>query len=77
MKSFFDFVKEQVEWAVEGGADYIIGETFDSFGEASIALKTIQHYGRGAYHDIKLQNSCYHQNLTHIRKLNVCPESLY
>ena len=39
--------QEQIEWAVEEGADYIIGETFNDFGEALLALKSIQKYGKG------------------------------
>jgi hypothetical protein len=34
-------------WAVQGGADYIIGETHSSFGEAEIALKAIKEHGQG------------------------------
>ena len=40
-------IQEQVVWAVEGGADYIIGETHSSFGEAEIALKAIKDFGQG------------------------------
>ncbi|XP_033739535.1 betaine--homocysteine S-methyltransferase 1-like [Pecten maximus] len=40
--------KEQVEWAVEEGADYIIAETISYYGEAKLALEAIQKYGRGA-----------------------------
>lgn len=43
----YDMFKEQVVWAVDEGADYIIGETFDAFGEAEIALKTIKDHGKG------------------------------
>lgn len=39
--------KEQVIWAKEEGADYIIGETFNSFHEASLALEAIKQYGGG------------------------------
>ena len=39
--------KEQVEWAVEEGADFVIGETFDAYGEAKIALDVIKEFGRG------------------------------
>ncbi|XP_022104966.1 betaine--homocysteine S-methyltransferase 1-like [Acanthaster planci] len=39
--------KEQVEWAVQEGADYIVGESFGSLGEAMIALKAIKKYGQG------------------------------
>ncbi|XP_071114864.1 betaine--homocysteine S-methyltransferase 1-like, partial [Haliotis cracherodii] len=44
VKSIF---KEQVEWAVKGRADYFIAETFNSCGEASLALKAIRKYGKG------------------------------
>ncbi|XP_071494414.1 betaine--homocysteine S-methyltransferase 1-like [Diadema antillarum] len=39
--------KEQIQWAVEEGADYIIGETFSFFGEALLALQCIQKHGKG------------------------------
>jgi hypothetical protein len=42
-----------VEWAVEEGADYIIGETFDSYGEAQIALKTILDHVKGELNILK------------------------
>ncbi|GFO24641.1 betaine--homocysteine s-methyltransferase 1-like [Plakobranchus ocellatus] len=35
----------QIEWAVEGGADYIIAETFNELAEAKLALQAIQEYG--------------------------------
>ncbi|XP_052811612.1 betaine--homocysteine S-methyltransferase 1-like [Mya arenaria] len=43
----YDMFKEQVLWAVEGGADFIIGETFSAYGEAAIALKAIREHGNG------------------------------
>jgi betaine-homocysteine S-methyltransferase len=36
---------EQVGWAEEAGVDYIIGETFQFFGEALTALEVIQSTG--------------------------------
>lgn len=42
-----DMFREQIEWAVEEKADYIIGETFDAYGEAKLALDAIQKYGAG------------------------------
>ncbi|ELU10764.1 hypothetical protein CAPTEDRAFT_200197 [Capitella teleta] len=39
--------KEQIEWAVEEGADYIIGETYRDNGEAMLALECIKKYGKG------------------------------
>ncbi|XP_060589323.1 uncharacterized protein LOC132744582 [Ruditapes philippinarum] len=33
--------------ASEGGVDYIIGESFDSYGEAQLALRAIKEYGKG------------------------------
>ncbi|XP_052781644.1 betaine--homocysteine S-methyltransferase 1-like [Mya arenaria] len=37
--------KEQIELAVELGADYIVGETFCCYGESMMALRCIQKYG--------------------------------
>ncbi|XP_061193356.1 betaine--homocysteine S-methyltransferase 1-like [Saccostrea echinata] len=39
--------KEVIEWAVEEGADYIVGETFSIFEEAKLALECIKLYGKG------------------------------
>ena len=39
--------QEQVQWAVQGGADFIVAETFVDFGEALLALECIQKYGEG------------------------------
>ncbi|XP_061178821.1 S-methylmethionine--homocysteine S-methyltransferase BHMT2-like [Saccostrea echinata] len=39
--------KEQIEWAVECGADYIVAETFSEYAEAELALQCIKQYGRG------------------------------
>ncbi|HTT00509.1 MAG TPA: homocysteine S-methyltransferase family protein [Steroidobacteraceae bacterium] len=36
--------EEQVGWAVEGGADFILAETLEWFGEAQIALETIKSF---------------------------------
>lgn len=37
--------EEQVAWALEGGADYVIGETFYFLGEARLALAAIKQAG--------------------------------
>ncbi len=37
--------EEQVRWAVEGGADFIVAETLDWFAEASLALEVIRSFG--------------------------------
>ncbi|KAK3095511.1 hypothetical protein FSP39_015537 [Pinctada imbricata] len=39
--------KENVEWAVRGGADFILGETYQEFGEAMLALEAIKEHGNG------------------------------
>ncbi|XP_045189423.2 betaine--homocysteine S-methyltransferase 1-like [Mercenaria mercenaria] len=39
--------KEQIEIAVEMGADFILGETFMDTGEAMLALECIKKYGKG------------------------------
>ena len=46
------FMQEQIEWAVSENADYIIGETFDAYGEAKLALDAILKYGSGMWPDI-------------------------
>ncbi|GAB1607052.1 betaine--homocysteine S-methyltransferase 1-like [Argonauta hians] len=42
-----DMFKEQVIWAKEGGADFILGETFYSLEEAMLSLEAIKTYGGG------------------------------
>ncbi|XP_072036079.1 S-methylmethionine--homocysteine S-methyltransferase BHMT2-like isoform X2 [Amphiura filiformis] len=39
--------KEQIDWIVEEGADFIIAETFTDFIEAKLAVEAIKKYGRG------------------------------
>lgn len=39
--------KEEVEWAVNGGADLLLAETYNDFGEAMLALEAMQKYGNG------------------------------
>ncbi|XP_060597707.1 betaine--homocysteine S-methyltransferase 1-like, partial [Ruditapes philippinarum] len=46
-QTIYEISKEQVIWCVEGGVDYIIGESFDSYGEAQLALRAIKEYGKG------------------------------
>ena len=43
-KKIRDMFEEQVRWSKEEGADYIIGETFSSLGEAEIALEVIKSF---------------------------------
>jgi methionine synthase I (cobalamin-dependent) len=43
----YDSFKEQVVWAAEAGADFIIAETFSDLGEAKLALKAIKEHGGG------------------------------
>lgn len=39
--------QEQIQWAVQEGADFIIGETFSDYGEAKLAVECIQEHGNG------------------------------
>ncbi|XP_033116870.1 betaine--homocysteine S-methyltransferase 1-like [Anneissia japonica] len=39
--------KEQIEWAVEEGADYILSETCGDIGEAVLSVKAIKKYAPG------------------------------
>eukprot|EP00929_Paragymnodinium_shiwhaense_P112787 TRINITY_DN8105_c0_g2_i1.p1 TRINITY_DN8105_c0_g2~~TRINITY_DN8105_c0_g2_i1.p1 ORF type:complete len:372 (+),score=75.31 TRINITY_DN8105_c0_g2_i1:70-1185(+) len=48
--------REQCEWAVQEGAELIIGETFDHFGEAEIALEEIKRVGLPAVITFALAN---------------------
>ena len=40
-------LQEQIEWAVEEGADFILAETFSDLGEALIAMEALKEYGKG------------------------------
>ena len=51
---FLNLLQEQIEWAVEENADFIIGETFNDFGEAMLALKSIKEFGKGVYRLTKI-----------------------
>lgn len=42
-----DIFKESVQFAVRGGADFILGETFTELGEAQLAMEAIKQYGEG------------------------------
>ncbi|CAC5420611.1 BHMT [Mytilus coruscus] len=57
-----DMFKEQIEWAVEEGVDYIIGETFNALGEAMLALECIKEYGKGVPAVITI--AAYFPNIT-------------
>ncbi|XP_035682715.1 betaine--homocysteine S-methyltransferase 1-like [Branchiostoma floridae] len=39
--------KEQLEWAVEGGADFVVAESFFAFAEAMFALQCAKKYAKG------------------------------
>ena len=47
-KSCIAMFEEQVEWAVDEGVDFIIGETFSYFEEARLALDVIRKAGMPA-----------------------------
>ena len=36
-----------MEWAVRGGSDYLIGETFNDLREARLALDVMKRHGHG------------------------------
>ena len=44
------FMQEQVEWAIDEGADFIVAETFVELAEALLALRVIKAYGNGKSH---------------------------
>lgn len=49
--------QEQIQWAVQHGADYIIAERFEEFGEAKLALDCIKEFGNGR--KIKLREDSF------------------
>lgn len=48
--------REQIVWAAEEGAEVIVGETFDHYGESVIALEEIQRSGLPAVITFALAN---------------------
>ncbi|XP_070568445.1 betaine--homocysteine S-methyltransferase 1-like [Ptychodera flava] len=46
-KEIKEMLQEQVQWAVEAGADFIVGETYFHVGEAMLALEAIKEVGNG------------------------------
>ncbi|XP_061179415.1 betaine--homocysteine S-methyltransferase 1-like [Saccostrea echinata] len=42
-----EIFREQIQWAVQCGADYMIAERFHEFAEARLALDCIKEYGNG------------------------------
>ncbi|KAH9503692.1 S-methylmethionine--homocysteine S-methyltransferase bhmt2 [Bulinus truncatus] len=50
--------KEQIEWAVDAGVDFIVGETYCELGEAMLALESIKKYGKGVAAVITMSSSC-------------------
>jgi len=64
-------IEEQVKWAVEEGADYIIGETFRCFGEAKIALEVIKAHGKPAVITFCLHRKDDNGQLTTLDGVNI------
>ncbi len=50
---YFDYTQEQVEWAAEEGADFILAETYTLLSEALLALDVIKKYGKGKSTGVK------------------------
>ena len=46
-------MQEQIVWAREEGADFMVAETFQSFGEAKLALEIMKEAAPGD------QKTCY------------------
>ena len=64
-------IEEQVKWAVEEGADYVIGETFRYFGEAKIALEVIKAHGKPAVITFCLHRKDENGQLTTLDGINI------
>ena len=47
--------QEQIEWAVDAGADFIVAETFSKFGEALIATRACKEFAKGWLQHMYLQ----------------------
>ena len=49
-----------MEWAVRGGSDYLIGETFNDLREAKLALDVMKTHGNGKNKNIIMDISMAH-----------------
>lgn len=70
-------------WAKEEGADFIMGETFGSFGEAKLALEAIKKYAPGlpaviTFAGGKWDGPDVNQDCTHdgVPRVDACMEML-
>ncbi|XP_022100785.1 betaine--homocysteine S-methyltransferase 1-like isoform X2 [Acanthaster planci] len=45
-EKIWQIFKEQLEWIVEAGADYVVAETFDNFGEALLATQACKEFAK-------------------------------
>ena len=61
--------QEQVQWAIEEGADFIIGETYTSFGEAKIALEMIKEVDPSIAYNQCYQVVCSKNDVKHYDNL--------
>ncbi len=47
--------QEQIEWAVEEGADLIVAETFNDCGEALLGVRAAKEFGNGIMSNASLK----------------------
>jgi betaine-homocysteine S-methyltransferase len=57
MKAARAMFEEQVQWAVDAGVDYVVGETYGHVGEALAALATIKAAGKPAVMTMTIHRS--------------------
>ncbi|CAE1305544.1 unnamed protein product [Acanthosepion pharaonis] len=60
--------KEQVIWAREEGADYIVTETFNTYEESALALEAVKEYGQGSHCSITC-GLCHHPRIPNLPDL--------
>lgn len=57
---------EQVQWAVDEGADFIIAETLDYFGEGLLALEVIKKFGLPAMITFGSAQDTLREGISHV-----------
>lgn len=69
-----EMFREQIELAVEMGADYIVGETFCGCDEAMLALECVNKYGKGLPAVITISAPAYDLLVDGVTVLDACKQ---
>jgi betaine-homocysteine S-methyltransferase len=69
-----EMYREQVQWAVEEGVDFIIAETLEYVGEGLIALEVIKAFGRPAMITFASVHDTIRDGYTHVEACQMLDE---